>query len=86
MTEMTIPTTMNRNRGRAGFAALSFAVGAVLGITGTVLATGDDKAPARPTLSQPHTAGQLGSGHDATSSCHLISADAAERCVASLAD
>ena len=86
MTEMTTPTTMNRNRGRAGFAALSFAVGAVLGITGTVLAAGDDQAPARPTLSRPYTAAQRGSGHDATSSCHLISADAAERCVAAAAD
>jgi hypothetical protein len=82
MTEMTIPTTMNRNRGRAGFAAVSFAVGAVLGITGTVLATGDGDAPARPALVQPRIAGQPGSAHDAASSCHQMSADAAERCLA----
>ncbi len=83
MTEFAIPTTMNRNRGRAGVAALSLAVGAVLGITGTVLATSDGTGATRPTVVQPHVPGQVGSGDDgAASACHQASADAAERCLA----
>ena len=83
MTELTIPTTINRNRGRIGVAALSLAAGAALGIAGTVLATGDGNAPARPALVQPHVADQPGShGNVAAASCHQLSADAAERCLA----
>ena len=83
MTEMTIPTTIKRSRSRTAVAALSLAVGAVLGITGTVLATGDGNAPARSTVDQPHVADQLGTvGDVAAASCHALSADAAERCLA----
>ncbi len=83
MTETTIPTTTFRTHRGVRVAALSLVVGAGLGIAGTVLATRDDGVPARPAVVQRQDLDQPAPSHGASgSSCHLITADAAERCVA----
>lgn len=85
MTETTIPTTFRKHSG-VRVAALSLAVGSGLGIAGTVLATRDDNVPARPAVVQRLDLDQPAPSHGASDdSCHLISADAAERCVAARA-
>ena len=82
MTQMTIPTTTDRRRNRAGVAALSLAVGAMLGITGTVLATSNSDVPVRPTVVQRLAVYPPSAIDDAgESSCESMLADAAERCV-----
>jgi hypothetical protein len=87
MTEISIPTTTDRRRGRAGVAVLSLAAGAMFGIAGTVLATADGDDPVRPAVVQRLTVDRPAYHVDvAESSCHLASADAAERCVAARAE
>ena len=83
MTETTISTTTDRRRGRAGVAALWLAAGATLGIAGTVLATVDDETSRPPTVVQPLSVNHPASAVDrGESSCQLMAADAAERCMA----
>ena len=87
MTETTIPTTTSRTRGRVGVAALSLAVGATLGITGTVLATSDNGVPVRPTIVQRLAVDRPSTIDDGGESpCEPMSADAAERCLAARAE
>jgi hypothetical protein len=87
VTEVTIPTTTNRTRARVGVAALSLAAGAMLGITGTVLATSNDGVPVRPAIVQRLAVDRPSTIDDGgESSCESMSADAAERCLAARAE